>query len=181
MSRRRASKKFLTLLALTGAAAALYLNSDLRRTLIPDADEAVITKIVDGDTFEISYVGRIEKVRLIGIDTPESRANPKARRDSRRSGKDVETLLEQGRRARSFVERTVRVGDAVRVELDVQERDKYGRLLAYLYLPDGRMLNEEIIGQGYASPMTYPPNVRYEDRFLSAYRAARNARLGLWK
>ena len=72
-------------------------------------------------------------------------------------------------------------GDTVQIEFDVQQRDKYRRLLGYVYLADGRMLNEEIIKSGYASLMTYPPNVKYQDRFLKAYRAARSEKRGLWK
>ncbi|MBL7996544.1 thermonuclease family protein, partial [bacterium] len=61
------------------------------------------------------------------------------------------------------------------------ERDKYGRLLVYLYLEDGRMINEEIVKAGYANLMTYPPNVRYRERFADAYRFARENKKGLWK
>jgi micrococcal nuclease len=67
----------------------------------------------------------------------------------------------------------------VKMEFDVQRRDKYGRLLAYLYLSDGRMLNEEIVKAGYANLMTIPPNVKYQERFLKAYREARKNKRGL--
>ena len=56
------------------------------------------------------------------------------------------------------------------MEFDVQKRDKYGRLLAYVYLSDGKMVNEEIVKAGYANFMTYPPNVKYQEKFLKAYR-----------
>ena len=69
----------------------------------------------------------------------------------------------------------------VLVEFDVQKRDRYKRLLGYVYLQDGRMLNEIIVRSGYASLMTIPPNVKYKDRFLKAYRAARDEKLGLWE
>jgi micrococcal nuclease len=67
------------------------------------------------------------------------------------------------------------------MEFDVQKRAKGGRLLGYVYLSDGKMLNEEIVKAGYAYPMTVPPNVKYQERFLKAYREARENRRGLWK
>lgn len=144
-------------------------------------NEAVVERVVDGDTFVITVNGREEKVRLIGIDTPESRVNEKAGRDARRTGKDTRTIVALGKEAKRFVEKLVPVGSVVRIETDAQERDKYGRLLAYVYLADGRMVNEEIILAGYAAPMTYPPNVRHEVRFRAAYRHARENKEGLWK
>ena len=72
-------------------------------------------------------------------------------------------------------------GDTVKMEFDVEKRDKYSRLLGYVYLSDGKMLNEEIVKAGYANLMTIPPNVKYQDRFLKAYREARENRKGLWK
>jgi len=75
----------------------------------------------------------------------------------------------------------VKKGDKVKIEFDVQKRDKYGRLLGYVYLPGGRMLNEEIVKAGYVSLLTYPPNVKYQERFLKAYREARENKRGLWK
>jgi len=72
-------------------------------------------------------------------------------------------------------------GSVLKIKFDVQLRDRYGRLLAYLYLSDGRMLNEEIVRAGYASVMTIPPNVKYKDRFVKAYRKARESRVGLWE
>jgi len=71
--------------------------------------------------------------------------------------------------------------DRVGIELDVQARDKYGRLLAYVYLPNGKMLNEEIVKAGYANLMTIPPNVKHQETFLRAYREARENKRGLWR
>jgi micrococcal nuclease len=69
----------------------------------------------------------------------------------------------------------------VTIEFDVQTRDRYGRLLGYVYLFNGKMLNEEIVKAGYANLMTYPPIVKYQERFLKAYREARENRRGLWR
>ena len=68
----------------------------------------------------------------------------------------------------------------MRLELDLQKIDPYGRLLAYVYLPDGEMFNETLLRQGYAQVATFPPNVKYVDRFLEAQREAREANRGLW-
>ncbi|MBL7995179.1 thermonuclease family protein, partial [bacterium] len=129
------------------------------------AEMAEVVKVIDGDTFEIRYREKTEKVRLIGIDTPEAHANAKAGKDAERTGADIKVIVKQGNDAKNFVKQLVPEGVQVRVEVDVNERDKYGRLLVYLYLEDGRMINEEIVKAGYANLMTYPPNVRYRERF----------------
>jgi micrococcal nuclease len=85
-----------------------------------------------------------------------------------------------GQRSTRYVKEIISAGDQVEIELDVQERDKYGRLLAYVWLQDGQMLNEEIIRAGYAGLMTYPPNVKHLRRLQEAYRDAREAKRGLW-
>lgn len=144
-------------------------------------ESATITRIVDGDTLKINYKGKEESVRLIGVDTPESKANKKAKKDSARTGRDVETITAMGKASANFMRSLVKPGDVVRVEFDVQARDKYGRLLSYIYLPNGKMLNEEIVKAGYATIMTYPPNVKYQERFLKAYQEAREGKRGLWK
>jgi micrococcal nuclease len=141
---------------------------------------AEVLWITDGDTIVIRLQGHKERVRLIGIDAPECRPNPKAQKDSIRTGDDLRTITEMGRRSTRYVQSILKPGDHVSVELDVQERDKYGRLLGYVWLQDGRMLNEEIVRDGYASLMTYPPNVKYRERFEKAYREAREAQKGLW-
>jgi micrococcal nuclease len=141
---------------------------------------ARVARIVDGDTVVVGVNGREEKVRLIGIDAPECRPNPKAEKDSLRTGDDLRTINEMGQKATRYVKSILRPGDHAQIEMDVGEGDRYGRLLGYVWLQDGRMLNEEMVKGGYASLMTYPPNVKYRDRFEKAYREAREARRGLW-
>ena len=139
-----------------------------------------VVSIVDGDTLKITYNGQKESVRLIGIDTPESRINKKTKKDAKRSGQDIETIIAMGKRATAYVESLVSTGNTITIEFDVQERDRYGRLLGYVYLSNGKMLNEEIIKAGYAKVMTIPPDVKYKDRFLNAFKYAREAKRGLW-
>jgi len=136
----------------------------------------VVEKVFDGDTFRA--VGG-EKVRLIGIDTPEMHESNKLFRDAARTRQDVEVIKGLGRKSWRFVEPLI-LGKTVRLEFDVQRRDKYSRLLAYVYLEDGTFLNREIIAAGYASPMTIPPNVAHADEFKQLFREAREKKRGLW-
>jgi micrococcal nuclease len=145
-----------------------------------DQEADKVLQVVDGDTLKIAHQNRIEKIRLIGIDTPESRVNPKAKKDAARNQEDVKKIISLGQEATRYVKSLVKPGDTIRIEFDRQIRDKYGRLLGYVYLPNGKMLNEEIVKAGYANLMTYPPNVKYEERFLKAYQEARGNNRGLW-
>jgi micrococcal nuclease len=130
----------------------------------PRAGERVparVTKHTDGDTLWLSGVG---KVRLIGVDTPEVYGG-------------VECY---GREASAFVERLLPLGRGVSYTLGVEERDRYGRALAYVYTDDGRFLNLVLVRRGYAQPLTIPPNDEYADRFVAASRTARRRGAGLW-
>ncbi len=86
-----------------------------------------------------------------------------------------------GKESTKFVKTLVKPGDQVKLEFDVEKRDRYERLLAYVYLSDGRMLNEIIVKEGYANLLTIPPNVKYQERFLKLYKEAREGNRGLWK
>ena len=140
-----------------------------------------VVRVVDGDTLKVRYWGKEESIRLIGIDTPESRVNKKTKKDAKRSGQDIKTIIEMGKRATEYVESLVKAGDLITIEFDVQQKDRYGRLLGYVYLSNGKMLNEEIVKAGYANVMTIPPTVKYKDRFLRAFKQARESKRGLWK
>lgn len=142
--------------------------------------EATVVRVIDGDTVVVNIEGVEEKVRLIGVDTPESRLNKRAELQEKNLGKDMENIVELGKKAKEFTKSLLTKGSKVYLEFDVQQRDKYGRLLAYLYLEDGRMLNMEIICNGYAMPLTIPPNVKYEKEFTECFKKAREERKGLW-
>jgi micrococcal nuclease len=122
---------------------------------------ARVTKHTDGDTLWLSGIG---KVRLIGVDTPEVYGGDEC----------------YGREASAFVERLVPLGAAVSYRLGVEERDRYGRALAYVYLDDGRLLNLLLVRRGYAQVLTVPPNVELAQRLRIAARQARAAGRGLW-
>ena len=143
--------------------------------------KAKVIRVIDGDTIVVKVDGKREKVRLIGIDTPETRRNKRAKLQAREQGKRLKTIIKMGRKAKKYVKSLVKRGDKVYIELDLETRDKYGRLLGYVWLDNGKMLNEEIICNGYAMPLTIPPNVKYEDKFLTCYQYARENNLGLWK
>ncbi len=141
---------------------------------------ATVERITDGDTFSVTFNGRKEKIRLIGIDTPESRKNKQSEKQSDKENIDQETIIAMGKEAKKFISSLIKKGDRVKLEFDAQERDRYGRFLCYVYLEDGRMLNEVIIREGYAYPMTIAPNVKYEDKFREAFVYARENNKGLW-
>ena len=126
-----------------------------------------VIRVVDGDTFVIEYEGAQEKVRLIGVDTPES-VHP-----------NKEKNTEFGNEVSSYSKEQL-TGKKVALEFDVEKRDKYGRLLAYVYL-DGQMYNKILLEKGYAKIATYPPNVKYVDDFTKIQKQAREDKQGLWE
>lgn len=135
-------------------------------TNINDEDVYEVVRVVDGDTFVVNYNGENEKVRLIGVDTPES-VHP-----------NDEKNTEFGDMV-SIYSKEMLTGKQVALEFDVEQRDKYGRLLAYVYI-DGQMYNKLLLEKGYAKLATYPPNVKYVDDFTTIQKQARENRVGLW-
>jgi micrococcal nuclease len=124
-----------------------------------------VSRVVDGDTVEvIPEVDDLTEVRLIGVDTPET-SHP--------------TYGEQpyGQQAKEFTVSQLE-GERVALEFDMEKVDQYGRLLAYLWLTDGRMFNEALLREGYAQMATFSPNVKYVERFREAQREAREANRG---
>ena len=136
-----------------------------------------VARVFDGDTIKLENG---ERVRLIGIDTPETHDNPKLARDISRRHSDRSAQLAMGEQAARFTRDLLQDRD-VRLEMDVEARDKYGRMLAYVYLSDGTFINEKIIREGYAYPLTIPPNVRHADEFVQWFNEARQQKRGLWK
>ena len=149
-------------------AALLLLGFSCQSSQPAVASAVTVKHVIDGDTVELSDGSHL---RYIGINTPEVR---------RRSGdhwvKDPEPYAEAAtERNRQWVE-----GKRVRLEFDVQSKDRYGRWLAYVYVAEA-MVNAELVREGFAQPMTIPPNVAHADLFKRLAREAREAKRGLWK
>lgn len=140
-----------------------YISHDVFQQLFK------VKKVVDGDTFWVedgSEKGL--KIRLIGVDAPESRNAFKKKKDP---------FGEVSKRYLADL-----IGDKrVRLRYDVSKYDRYGRTLAYAWLEDGTFINARLLQDGIAVVMTVPPNVKYADYFLKLQRKARRAKLGLWK
>src|SRR5205807_6725661 len=135
------------------------------RTSTPGAaagpDGATVERVVDGDTIVVHLGGRRERVRLLGIDTPESvKPNTPVQCFADEASTRTKSLLPSG--------------TAVRLEGDVDARDRYGRLLAYVFRQrDGLFVNLSLAKDGYAVPYTFPPNVAHVEEFLAAAAEAR--------
>jgi micrococcal nuclease len=142
-----------------------------------DYGDILVTRAVDGDTLVLE---NRERVRLIGIDTPETHICNRLYWQAQRSKADIQTIMTLGRKASEFTRNLVE-GRCVRLEFDIERYDKYGRLLAYVYLRDGTFVNARIVKAGYASLLSIPPNVKYVDLFRALYQEARENNRGLWK
>ncbi len=124
-----------------------------------------VTRVVDGDTIDVEIKGKIERVRYIGIDTPET-VDPR---------KPVQCFgVEASKKNKELVE-----GKMVRLEKDITDRDRYKRLLRYIWLGD-TLINQMLVEQGFAASYSYPPDIKYQDKFVVAEKKAREDKLGLW-
>jgi micrococcal nuclease len=129
---------------------------------------ARVVRVVDGDTILVRLAGRRERLRYIGIDAPES-VKP---------GAPVECF---GPQASAFNRRLLE-GEQVRLERDVSARDRYDRLLAYVYrVRDGLFVNAELVRRGFARARAYPPDTRHVARLAALERSARKEGRGLWR
>lgn len=125
-----------------------------------------VKRVVDGDTVILIIDGNEERVRLIGVNTPES-VHP-----------DENKNVAYGKIASEYTKKALE-GQNVYLELDVQERDKYGRILGYVYY-NNEMYNERLVLDGHAEVATYPPNVKYVEVFEQAQKEARKNNVGMW-
>jgi len=129
---------------------------------------AIIDDVIDGDTVDVIITGREERVRLIGIDTPETK----------KPNSPIECF---GPEATAFTEALLPIGTPIYIERDVVNRDDFGRLLGYVYrADDGIFVNYEIMRQGFAQPLSIPPNDTFAELFADAARAAEADDAGLW-
>jgi micrococcal nuclease len=125
--------------------------------------KAQVLKVVDGDTIKVKLNGKEEKVRLIGIDTPES-VHPNKEKNTQ-AGKDASDFT------RARLE-----NKEIELEFDVKKRDLYGRFLSYIWLGE-EMFNETLLDMGFANLDTVPPNVKYVDRFKAIAKATSSRKL----
>jgi len=130
----------------------------------PDEHNSVyIERVVDGDSVEANIRGKREQIRFIGIDAPELAQKP------------------WGKCAKKFLEGLVSAsGWQARIEYDVEKRDKHDRILAYLWSRDNKLINDEMLRNGYAVLFTFPPNVKHVDRLKASQVIARENKLGIW-
>ena len=139
-------------------------------TLGVDGDQVRVIKVVDGDTIQVEIEGIAETVRFIGIDTPET-VDP--RRPVGCFGKEASNMVKE-----------LLSNKIVILQKDVSDTDKYGRLLRYIYLPidNGQMLfvNDYLVREGFALVLTYPPDVKFNERFREAEQSAKENKKGLW-
>lgn len=133
-------------------------------------EDYIVTKVVDGDTIEVSHGNEVFKVRYIGVDTPET-VKPNT---------PVQCF---GKKASDFNKELV-LNKKVKLEKDVSDEDRYGRKLRYVYLDEGensgRMVNEILVQEGYARLDTFPPDVKYSKKFQTEESLARENDRGLW-
>ena len=135
------------------------------------AREATVVYVDDGDTIDVRIGDHVERVRYIGVDAPEIAHGERGGRPARRGA--------PGGAAAARVNAALVAGHTVRLELDAEERDRYGRLLAYVWVGP-RMVNAELVARGYARTMPIPPNLRYASRLASLEADARATHRGLW-
>jgi micrococcal nuclease len=151
-----------------GSAGDPHTIPDTPRRALPDCAWADVVAITDGDTIRVELDGAEERVRYIGIDAPEVKPQ---------SG-EPDPLADEATEANAFLVE----GERICLERDVSERDRFGRLLRYAWLEDGRMVNEALVAAGLAESVAFRPDVRHQDSILDpAEEEARIARRGIWR
>lgn len=136
--------------------------------------------VFDGDSFRADMGLLTQSVRLVGIECPEGTASSKARREAKKLGMTMTEYLKYGDEAAALTRRLLPKNGNFRIEYDVEKRDKYGRLLGYVFLSDGRMVNEELVKAGLAYLFPTEKNVKYKKRLLAALAEAKKYRRGIW-
>lgn len=130
---------------------------------------AEIAHVIDGDTVDIDIHGHMERVRLIGVNTPETK----------HPTKPIECF---GPEASAYMTELLPKGTDVRIERDVEARDRYGRMLLYMYRDsDNLFINLDLIARGYGTPMSIEPNTFHRNDFVRAASQAEASNVGLWK
>ena len=132
------------------------------------SDAATIVSVIDGDTIVLEVQDQTETVRLLGVDTPET-VHP---------SKPIECF---GPEASAFTKATLVKGSTVKLLRDVEPRDRFQRLLVYLFLADGTLFNQLLIDRGFARTLSIEPNTAFASQFATHESNAKNRRVGLWQ
>jgi len=146
-----------------------------------DISDAKQATIVDGDTIKLEFDGKLTTIRLIGIDTFESRNSIKAKAQAYDYGISLEEVIQRGKRAKTYIQAQLSNRVTHYLEYDEDFLDRYKRTLAYVWLSNKVMLNMKIICEGYALPLTISPNDKYAQEFVQCYEDAKAQGLGVWK
>lgn len=159
----------LTLVSLLGLAGCSSPNEPMTGSTEESSSttSATVIRVIDGDTVDVSLAGTETRVRLLNVDTPETK----------HPNKNVECL---GPEATTFLERKLPEGTAVTLEYDVEKTDKFGRTLAGVFLPNGEFVNEEIARAGLGTAVVFEPNSKFYQRVLNAQNSAVNTAVGLF-
>jgi micrococcal nuclease len=173
---RRRSARVIALIGLLGAVLfvgslslfVLILNTVTRNSSTPYAAEPTVIETIDGDTIDVRIGYKRQRIRLLGIDTPETK-------DPR---KPVQCF---GREASKHTDELLPPGTIVRLEHDIEKHDVYNRLLAYVWrASDGLFVNLDLVAGGYADILSIAPNTAHADELRAAMTAAKATPVGLW-
>lgn len=145
----------------------IHIEKELRGEAVSTEPLYDVVRVKDGDTIVVNFNGKQETVRFLLVDTPES-----VHSDSSKN-------TPYGKIASDYTKNLL-TGKKVSLKFDVGERDRYGRLLAYVYLGDGRMVNEMLLSEGHAKISVYQPNVLHVDKFRALEKEAQVAKKGIW-
>lgn len=162
MRRNRKVLSFGSAILIVAGIIYYLVDGNLLHEGVKGLNECVVLSVHDGDTIKVRYEGRAESIRFIGMDAPEI--------DQEKWGVIAQKRLYS----------LAPPGSVVLLEFDVTKRDKYNRLLAYVFTKDGKFINEIMLREGLAMLYTFPPNVRYTERFREAQSYAREHKLGIW-
>jgi len=153
------------------------------------AETAKVLRVMDADVLRVTYKGKVEYVRLAGIEINETPSDNETIKTTLSGNLNLEFIVslkgknkpvimsEKNRLAVLFTRRTVKPGDEVVIEIDGRRRDEHKMLLCYVFLPKGKFLNEELVKAGFAK-VSEEPYVRYRERLMSAYTTARKEKRG---
>ncbi len=136
-------------------------------------EPARVIRVISADTLTVLYRGKWEEIKLIGPEAPQTTLNDLAYEEALRDSSSTAEVIRRGLKATEFVKGFLQYGSQVWIEFDVKKRDRYSRLLGYVYLADGRMLNEVLLRQGLATLRLVPPNLRYRKRFQELTQQAK--------